>query len=114
MFVVGSFDADAAVAYCLKNPAACVATLGVYNGTAIANQFYDPTAKGNLEPAPYLDYTVFLLWLFVGNVLIQRGRAIDAVVENQQREAQVLGDLAKTVGAAPQVTGEAYTEAVPM
>ena len=112
MFVVASFDTEAAAAYCLQNPAACTASLGTVNGTAIANQFYDPTVQGNLWPAPYLDYTVFILWLFVGNVLIQRGRAIDAVVENQQREAQVLSDLAKSVGAP--VSGEAYNEAVPV
>ena len=116
MFVVASFDTEAAASYCLKNEEKCSATIavpGALPGTTntTANMFYDPTVQGNLWPAPYLDYTVFIIWLFVGNVLIQRGRAIEKVYENQMREAQVLQDLAKNVSS-----GDAghYNEAVPV
>ena len=106
MFVIASFDYEAAVLFCnMGNTRRCDPDTA-YNHT-------DPTLAGNLWPAPYLDYTVFIIWLFTGAVLTERGNVIAKIAEDQQREATLLAEIAKSTGAPAAMNGEVYTEAVP-
>lgn len=69
-FVVASFDKEAADSYCLV-PTRC---------TAGNSAYWNPTAVGNLEVAPYLDYTCVVIWLFTGGVIRHRGQVIQAAI----------------------------------
>ena len=49
---------------------------------------------GNLWPAPYLDYTVCIIWLFAGGVLRQRGENLLEVINREKHAAQLLEQVA--------------------
>lgn len=105
MFVIASFDYEAAVLFCAGAARRCDPDTDY--------QHTDPTLAGNLWPAPYLDYTVFVIWLFTGAVLTERGNVIAKIAEDLQREATLLAEIAKSTGAPAAMNGEVYTEAVP-
>jgi len=107
MFVIASFDYEAAVLFCDMGGLRRCDPDTPYAHT-------DPLLAGNLWPAPYLDYTVFIIWLFTGAVLTERGNVIAKIAEDQQREAKLLAEIAQSAGQPVALNGEVYTEAVPM
>ena len=106
VFVVASFDAEVAASFCTDDPDRC--RLGSASNPGLS----DPNILIRaLWPMPYLDYTCAAIWLFVGQVIYQRGEQIDKIYEQQKRDAVLLRELAASSAAPETLGGAQYTEA---
>jgi len=92
IFVVGSYDMEAAMTFC-QDPSTPSCNV------ALNPNAYDPRVAGNLFPAPYMDYCCVVIWLFAGGIISQRGEIIQAEILAASREAELLSSLASAGGA---------------
>ena len=107
LFVIASFDNEAATSYCALAPQRCEATSANYN----------PSRVGNLVVAPVLDYICCLIWILAAGVIHHRGNIIQkgidaAAAEAKHAEEQMQYEAAHPAGG-PAGGDKVFTVRVP-
>ncbi len=75
-------DMDSATNFCKEFPLRC--------DTTNPQVRFDPRTVGNLQPAPYLDYAMVIIWGFGGAVIRRRGEMIVEAIADAARNVALI------------------------